>query len=198
MKIRKLMALMVVIAMVLSIVPAAVSAAEDLAVAFDTKALTITGEKELNGTGWLATEKDCSVRWNQNWTADGKWNGSGSGPYGMMFFASKARETADGTAQANLVDSARTLRSEHVVISFNFACQEKENLYQRWNFKDNDNKVFATFYFDKNERVSVGLDEKEVVAGQDKAYEIRGQEVVIAPPPRPRCRWTAVRNSACR
>ncbi len=179
MKMRRLMSLLVVIAMVLSIVPAAISAEEALTMAFDTTALTITGEKQLAGTGWLATEKNASVRWNQNWTQDGKWASGTNGTYGLMFFASQKRETADGTAQANLVGSAKSLKSEKIVISFNFACQEKENLYQRWNFKDNDNNVFATFYFDKNERVSVGLNEKNVVTGQDKAYEVRGQGVVI-------------------
>ncbi len=178
MKMRKFMSLLVVIVMVLSIVPV-VTAEEALTVAFDTKSLTISGEKELTGTGWLATEEDARVRWNQNWTADGKWNSAGGGTYGLMFFASLARDTADGTAQANLADSVKTLKSENIVISFNFACQEKENLYQRWNFKDNDNNVFATFYFDKNAKVSVGLNEKDVVTGQDKAYEIRGQEMVI-------------------
>ena len=179
MKMKRLMSLMVVIAMVIAMVPMVASAEEALTVAFDTKSLTISGEKELTGTGWLATEKDARVRWNQNWTADGKWNGSGNGTYGLMFFASLARETADGNVQANIVDSAKTLKSENIVISFNFACQEKENLYQRWNFKDNDNNVFATLYFDKNEKVSVGLNEKDVVTGADKAYEIRGQEFVI-------------------
>ena len=77
MKIRKLISLVVVIAMVLSMVPAVVSAEDALTVAFDTKKLTISGEKELTGTGWLATEKNARVRWNQNWTVDGKWNSGG-------------------------------------------------------------------------------------------------------------------------
>ncbi len=179
MKMSRLVSLLVVIAMVLSMVPMVVSAQDALLVAFDTKNLTISGEKELTGTGWLATEKNARVRWNQNWTVDGKWNDAGNGTYGLMFFASQARESADGTVQANLQDSVKTLKSEHIVISFNFACQEKENLYQRWNFKDNDSNVFATFYFDKNERVSVGLNEKHIVEGQDKAYEVRGQKMVI-------------------
>lgn len=179
MKIRKIVSLLVVIAMVISMISVVASAEETLTTAFDTKSLTISGEKELTGTGWLAAETNARVRWNQNWTADGKWNSAGKGTYGLMFFASQTRDTADGTVKASLEGSAKTLKSENIVISFNFACQEKENLYQRWNFKDNDNNTFATFYFDKNSKVSVGLNEKDVVTGQDKAYEIRGKEVVI-------------------
>lgn len=179
MKMRKLLSIVLVIAMVLAMVPGVVYADEALTVAFDTKNLTISGEQELTGTGWLASETDARVRWNQSWTADGKWNSSAKGTYGLMFFASLARETADGTVKANLSNAVDTLKSEKIVISFNFACQEKENLYQRWNFKDNDNVVFATFYFDKNEKVTVGSADTVVVEGNEKAYEIRGHEVVI-------------------
>ncbi|MBR5535529.1 MAG: chitobiase/beta-hexosaminidase C-terminal domain-containing protein, partial [Clostridia bacterium] len=176
---KKFMSLMVVIAMVLSMIPVVITAEAGLVVAFDTKDLTIQGEKELAGTLWLATEKDCRVRWNQNWTKDGKWDTGISGDYSLMFFASTAPGTADCTAQANFMNSAEMLKSENIVISFEFACQEKDNLYQRWNFKDNDNNVFATIYFDVNEKVSVGLKEKDVVTGKHKAYEIRGQKFVV-------------------
>ncbi len=181
MKSSKITALIVALAMILSVIPAmSVGAEEALTTAFDIKTLNVSGEAKLDNTGWNPTENGASVRWNQNWGSDGKWVNSGNGTYGLMFFASKKRETGGGSAQATLADAAKTLKSEKFEITFNFACQEQENIYQRWNFKDNDNNVFATFYFDKNSHASMGSANTEIVKGQDAAYGLRGQEIKIA------------------
>lgn len=181
MKTVKIKALILALVMMLSIIPTiSVSAEEGQVTAFDTKALAISGEVELQGTGWTATENGASVRWNQNWNSNGTWASGTKGVYGLMFFASKARESGGGSAKATFANAANTIRSEKFDITFNFACQEKENLYQRWDFNDNDNNVFATFYFDKNSHVSVGKNNTDVVRGQDAAYGIRGQEMHIS------------------
>ncbi len=180
MKTHKFMALIIAMSMVLSILPTlSVGAADGLATAFDIKTLTVSGEVTLDGTGWNPSETGASVRWNQNWNQNGTWNSNGGGTYGLMFFASKERETGGGSAQATFADAAKTLRSDKIEIAFNFACQETENLYQRWNFKDNDNNVFATFYFDKNVKANVGINAVDFLDGQDAVYGIRGQEMII-------------------
>lgn len=180
MKMRKIISLITAIAMVMTLFSAISVNAEGQVTAFDIKNLTISGEVVLDGTGWNASENGASVRWNQNWTNQGTWASGTNGTYGLMFFASKARETGGGNAKATFADATKTLRSEQMDITFNFACQEKENLYQRWNFYDNDNNVFATFYFDKNEKAFVGKGEAIIVDGKEAVYGMRGKEMHIS------------------
>ncbi len=181
MKLRKLCAFLVALTMILSVFPAvSVSAEDEMTTAFDAAALTITGEQEISTAGWTATEKGGSVRWNQNWGNNGVWGTQGT--YALMFFFTNQRgndDSLNANVSATFDNSKETARADKLEITFNFACQVSDNIYQRWHFLDNDDKEFATFYFDKNEYVSVADPEVKFLEGKDKAYEFRGKEVKI-------------------
>jgi hypothetical protein len=182
MKLKKILALAVSLAMVLSIVPAfslTASAADDEVVLVDTTTFTISGEQTLSKVaGWTYSESGAAVRWNQNWGTTGVW-GAGTGTYALMFFASNPRQTGDGNATASLTDTSASQNAGKISIDFKFACQTASDLYQRWNFNDADGNSFATFYFDKNVKATVGSNETSIASSGSDVLALRGTEFNI-------------------
>lgn len=177
MKTKRFLSLVVALAMVLAFVPAMASAAAEEQVLFDTANLTITGEQNLDQGGWTAAGNGADVKWNQNWGDNGVWGSQGT--YALMFFFTNQRGTGDGSAEAIINSAAGTKGAEKISIDFNFACQEVADLYQRWNFKDNDGNTFATFYFDKNVRAEVGNTATSIAATGADVLAMRGQAINI-------------------
>ncbi|MBQ3111005.1 MAG: hypothetical protein IJC69_07690 [Clostridia bacterium] len=182
MKLKRFLALAVSLAMVLTMVPAfSLTASAEETVLFDVDTITGSGEQEISVAGWTKTENGAAVRWNQNWGAEatGVWGSTGT--YALMFFFSNGRNTSDGNVTAAINNAAATSGATKVIVDFNFATQEKDNIYQTWTFFDADGNDYARLAFDRNNTVRLGNGDVAAHSGSGTAavYGFRGTNIKI-------------------
>ncbi|MBQ7876210.1 MAG: hypothetical protein IJ316_02870, partial [Clostridia bacterium] len=185
MKLKRFMAIVISLAMVLSIVPAfnlTASAAEEV-VLFDATTLdrtSSTGDIALSEGNWSG---DWGAVFSNNWGNNtGTWGSNG--PTALMFFRTSERGSGKGTdtKTATYGGASASAGANKITISFRYAIQEASDCYQTWYFRDIDGTRFARFYGDKNTSggtASVGLNTQSTFISSGGTLPIRGEEFSI-------------------
>ncbi len=185
MKLKRILAFVVSLAMVLSVVPAfslTASAAEEV-VLFDaanvpiTNVNTDTGDVALSEGSWTGDAN--GVCFNTRWN-NGTWDTSDYfTPVALMFFRTGTR--GNGSAEnrtATFANANASAGANKITISFTYGIQNASDCYQTWYFRDIDGNNFARFYADKNTgngTASVGLNTQTTFISSGGSLPIRGE-----------------------
>ena len=195
MKSKRILALVVSLAMVLAIVPSfaiTASAAGEEVVLFDiadvevpTEVVDVPAEdEEGDEPAESATEikivhgdialqggvssADAGVVFSNQWSENGTWNEAPWGATGLMFFRANGRGNgSDETKTAAFDNAADTKLATKVAVEFNYAAQVANNNYQTWEFVDNDGDIFARLYVDIGQDSKDGKNNAHVEVGTD-------------------------------
>lgn len=184
---KKVISLAVVLAMILSCLPAftiTAGAQTEAYVLFDASALDTSfhGDIPLTDCGWSGGE---GANFSAQWGADGTWEGEPWGRAGLMFWRVGARQNGEAEdITAVIDDGAISAGASEITIEYTFAMQEEDNNYQTWYFKDLDGNVFATVYYDQGVKATFGPggggdDAKVYADGKDAVYALRGTTMKI-------------------
>lgn len=170
MKLKKILALAVCLAMVLSVVPAfslTASAAEET-VLFDVSTFgdaQYQGNGDATGMGQFGWTGAGAVNFNKNWT-DGVWGSLSTQDPALMFFRAGARgQGGDESPEATINNANDTMGAGKLVISFDYAAQDTSNLYQEWLFKDLNGNTFARIFSDIGDGVTGDVNNAEMHFG---------------------------------
>ncbi len=176
MRIKKILSVAVVLAMVMAVVPAfglvASAAGGDEVTLFDYTQYTSSDLYTQSGSG-VGDLKDKSklpwslpngVNFNTNYGGTGVWGSVSNEHPALMFFHVSNRGVADDVLTATLNDASKSAAATKLDIKFKFASDDQWANYQTWEFKDLDGKVFARFFADvgtDNPSIKIGLDSNE-------------------------------------
>lgn len=183
---KKLISIVVALAMVLSVVPmlafAADTSTEDTIVLFDITQQDITANEgtstDLSNFGWTASGdasqgSNSNLRFSLHWTNDGEIKGAEK--KAMTVFDS-ANDSTDRTVVASVNSANDTAGTEKITIEYSWGMRsDKSDNYQSWSFTDIDGNVIAKTYIDAgtatnenggNAQFKIGKDENHVVVAQ--------------------------------
>ncbi len=155
---KKFISLAVALAMMLSVCPLLAFAATETVTLFDATIIekgNHHGDVDLADYGWSGNS---GAAFSTQWSDGGVWSSSPYGDAALMFFRTGARGDKEPveTKTATFGNSELTKGATKLVFEYKFATQTADNDYQTWQFKDLDDKVFATVYYDKNVKATVG------------------------------------------
>lgn len=155
---KSIAALVTVLAMVLSLVPAfsiTADAAAKTQTLFDIENVSFEGTQvDLFGE---MTTSDKGVNFNAEWHEDGKYEKNYIGKKALMFCRLQAGGYNAGNEvnTATFVNADQTKGAKRITVEYTFAAQDSTN-YQSWEFIDNNDQVFAAVYYDMTKNAAVG------------------------------------------